>query len=67
MTAYPKLNIDIDWKRTTSYRVYTVRNVERRADRIIITGEADAGHDRAGIKGSTLTPDRAGCLSSAPA
>ncbi|WP_417636757.1 head-tail adaptor protein [Citrobacter freundii] len=52
-TTHPNLKIDIDWKITTSDRVYTVRNVERLADRIIITGEADARHDRAGIKGST--------------
>lgn len=37
-TTHPNLNIDIDWKITTSDRIYTVRNVERLADRIIITG-----------------------------
>ena len=52
-TTHPNLKIDIDWKITTSDRVYTVRNVERLADRFIITGEADARHDRAGIKDST--------------
>ncbi|PAB39920.1 head-tail adaptor protein [Klebsiella pneumoniae] len=28
--------------------VYTVRNIDRKTDRIIITGEADGRHDRAG-------------------
>lgn len=31
-TTHPNLNIDIDWKITTSDRVYTVRNVERLVD-----------------------------------
>lgn len=46
-TLYPR-DVDIDWKITTKDRVYTVRNVDRLTDRIIITGEADGRHDRAG-------------------
>lgn len=47
-TLYPRA-VDIDWKVATRDRVYTVRNVDRtRRDRIVITGEADGRHDRAG-------------------
>lgn len=46
-TLHPR-EVDIDWKVATKDRVYTVRNVDRLADRIIITGEADGRHDRAG-------------------
>lgn len=47
-TLYPRA-VDIDWKLATRDRVYTVRNVDRtRRDRIVITGEADGRHDRAG-------------------
>ncbi|HHF7690374.1 TPA: head-tail adaptor protein, partial [Klebsiella variicola] len=38
----------IDWKITTKNLVYTVRNIDRKTDRIIITGETDGRHDRAG-------------------
>lgn len=44
-TLYPR-EVDVDWKVSTADRVYTVRNVERLTDRIIITGEADSRHDR---------------------
>ncbi|MFP5588883.1 head-tail adaptor protein [Salmonella sp. 741265085_HSA] len=44
-TLYPRA-VDIDWKVVTTNRIYTVRNVERLADRIVITGEADTRHDR---------------------
>ncbi|QDE47332.1 head-tail adaptor protein [Enterobacter hormaechei] len=44
-TLYPR-KVDVDWKVSTADRVYTVRNVERLTDRIIITGEADSRHDR---------------------
>ncbi|EDR7562027.1 head-tail adaptor protein [Salmonella enterica subsp. houtenae] len=44
-TLYPRA-VDIDWKVATTNRIYTVRNVERLADRIVITGEADTRHDR---------------------
>jgi SPP1 family predicted phage head-tail adaptor len=47
-TTYPR-PVDVDWKVSTADRVYTVRNVDRSfTDRIVITGEADARHDRAG-------------------
>jgi head-tail adaptor len=44
-TLYQR-KVDVDWKVSTADRVYTVRNVERLTDRIIITGEADSRHDR---------------------
>ncbi|HFG9339160.1 TPA: phage head closure protein [Salmonella enterica subsp. enterica serovar Adelaide] len=44
-TLYPRA-VDTDWKVATTNRIYTVRNVERLADRIVITGEADTRHDR---------------------
>ena len=47
-TVYPGVLVDIDWKITTKNLVYTVRNIDRKTDRIIITGEADGRHDRAG-------------------
>lgn len=47
-TVYPGVLVDIDWKITTKNLVYTVRNIDRKKDRIIITGEADGRHDRAG-------------------
>mgnify|MGYP004722019087 CR=1 FL=1 len=47
-TLHPR-DVDLDWKITTSDRVYTVRSVDRsQLDRIVITAEADARHDRAG-------------------
>lgn len=47
-TVYPGVVVDIDWKITTKDLVYTVRNIDRKTDRIIITGEADGRHDRTG-------------------
>ncbi|QLO37312.1 head-tail adaptor protein [Klebsiella sp. RHBSTW-00484] len=47
-TVYPGVLVDLDWKITTKELVYTVRNIDRKTDRIIITGEADGRHDRAG-------------------
>ncbi|MGN2428626.1 phage head completion protein [Klebsiella electrica] len=47
-TVYPGVSVDIDWKITTKDRVYTVRMVDRRTDRVIIKGEADGRHDRTG-------------------
>lgn len=44
-TLYPR-EVAVDWKVSTADRVYTVRNVDRLTDRIIITGEADSRHDR---------------------
>ena len=47
-TLYPR-KVDTDWKVTTADRVYTVRSVDRsKPDRIVITAEADARHDRTG-------------------
>ena len=48
LTVYPGVLVDSDWKITTKNLVYTVRNIDRKTDRIIITGEADGRHDRAG-------------------
>ncbi|MGG7791207.1 phage head closure protein [Klebsiella aerogenes] len=45
-TVYPGVVVDIDWKITTRDLVYTVRNIDRKTDQIIITGEADSRHDR---------------------
>ncbi|AOO56458.1 head-tail adaptor protein (plasmid) [Raoultella ornithinolytica] len=47
-TVYPGVLVDLDWKITTKELIYTVRNIDRKTDRIIITGEADGRHDRAG-------------------
>ncbi|MGF7734920.1 head-tail adaptor protein [Klebsiella pneumoniae] len=47
-TVHPGVLVDLDWKITTKNLVYTVRNIDRKTDRIIITGEADGRHDRAG-------------------
>ncbi|HBS5701247.1 TPA: head-tail adaptor protein [Klebsiella aerogenes] len=47
-TVYPGVVVDIDWKITTKDLVYTVRNIDRKTDQIIITGEADGRHDRTG-------------------
>ncbi|HHT0062767.1 TPA: phage head completion protein [Raoultella planticola] len=46
--VYPGVLVDLDWKITTKDLVYTVRNIDRKADQIIITGEADGRHDRTG-------------------
>lgn len=46
-TLYPRA-VDTGWKVATADLIYTVRNVERRTDRIIITGEANIRHDRTG-------------------
>ena len=47
-TVYPGVVVDIDWKITTKDLVYTVRNIDRKTDLLIITGEADGRHDRTG-------------------
>ncbi|NYA15757.1 phage head closure protein [Serratia fonticola] len=48
-TAYPRRDVDIDWKVETSGRIFTVCNVDRsKNDRIVITAEVDTRHDRTG-------------------
>lgn len=48
-TTWPRKDVQPGWRVATADGVYTVRNVDRsRSDRIVITGEADVYHDRAG-------------------
>lgn len=48
-TTWPRKDVQPGWRVATADGVYTVRNVDRsRGDRIVITGEADVYHDRAG-------------------
>ena len=47
-TVYPGVLVDIDWKITTKIWFIPVRNIDRKTDQIIITGEADGRHDRTG-------------------
>lgn len=48
-TTWPRKDVQPGWRVATVDGVYTVRNVDRsRGDRIVITGEADVYHDRAG-------------------
>lgn len=48
-TTWPRKDVQPGWRVATADGVYTVRNVDRSCgDRIVITGEADVYHDRAG-------------------
>lgn len=51
-TVYPGVLVDIDWKITTKNLVYTVRNIDRKTDRIIITGRLTGGMIELAIKGA---------------
>ncbi|TKI02669.1 phage head closure protein [Martelella alba] len=46
-TLAPRSDVDIDWQVVFAGRVYTVRATDRtQSDRLLITAEADARHDR---------------------